>query len=145
MITTMRASKVVIDAIKGFEGLRLKAYKCPAGMLTIGYGHTKGVKEGQAISIAQAEVLLKGDVLICEKQINGLGLSLTQGQFDTLVDFDFNIGYEKLANSTLLKLIRGKADTETVQEELKKWCHSKGKVLDGLVERRAWDAKRWEE
>lgn len=141
----MRASKILIDKIKEFEGLSLKAYKCPSGVLTIGYGHTKGVKTGQIIGKLQAEVLLKGDIFICEKQINGLGLSLTQGQFDALVDFDFNIGYEKLTGSTLLRLIILKVDKKTIQEELKKWCHSKGKVLDGLVERRAWDAKRWGE
>jgi len=141
----MKASKVLIDKIKEFERLRLKSYKCPAGVWTIGYGHTKGVKPGQVISKLQAEVLLKGDILICEKQINGLRLSLTQGQFDTLVDFDFNMGYGKLVGSTLLKLIKVKAGTKAIQEELKKWCHGGGLVLDGLVERRVWEAERWTE
>lgn len=141
----MKASKVLIDKIKEFERLRLKAYKCPAGVWTIGYGHTKGVKPGQVISKLQAEVLLKGDILICEKQINGLRLSLTQGQFDALIDFDFNMGYGKLVGSTLLKLIKVKAGTKVIQKELKKWCHGDGHLLDGLLERRVWEAERWNE
>lgn len=139
----MKASETLLSVIKTFEGLGLEAYKCPAGVWTIGYGHTKGVKPGQTISITQAEVLLKGDILPCEKYVNALGLELTQGQFDALVDFAFNLGTGKLASSTLLKKIRSGASNEAIQGEFKKWVYSNGKVTSGLTRRREWEARRW--
>jgi lysozyme len=141
----MKASEKLISAIKGFEGLRLESYKCPAGVWTIGYGHTRGVKAGQKITIEQAESLLKGDLLPFEKFVDGIGLELTQGQFDALVDFSYNLGVGRLQSSTLLKKIRSKESYQVIRNEFLKWTHSGGKVLAGLVRRREWEADRWEE
>ena len=102
----MRASKVLIEALKGFESCHLKAYKCPAGVWTIGWGHTKGVKEGQVITQGQADSLLDGDLLSFVTHVNKLGLRLTQGQFDALVDFAYNCGTGNLDKSTLLRKVR---------------------------------------
>lgn len=121
--------------IKRFEGLELKAYKCPAGIWTIGYGSTgKHVKPGLVITEAQAEALLMEDAKRFEERVNRLvTVPLTQEQFDALVSFDFNTG--ALHSSTLLKKLNagGYADVPT---ELNKWVKSKGKTLDGLVSRR---------
>ena len=106
IIIDMRVSNILMAYIKEIEALRLQAYKCPAGVWTIGYGHTKGVKPGMVITKAQAETLLRGDILPCEEYVRGLRLELTQGQFDALVDFCFNAGTDALRRSTLLQRVR---------------------------------------
>lgn len=144
-MTQYKSSETLINAIMAFEGCRLTSYKCPAGVWTIGIGHTHGVKPGQHITQAQADSLLRGDLLPCENYVNGLGVSKTQGQFDALVDFAFNLGTAALGRSTLLKKIRAGARTVEIQVEFRKWVHSGKNVLPGLVKRRAWEAKRWAE
>lgn len=139
----MRVSDICFEKIQEFEGLRLTAYKCPAGVWTIGYGHTKGVKMGQVITEAQAESLLRGDILPCEEYVRGLNLELTQGQFDALVDFCFNLGTAALQRSTLLQKVRTKADEQTIRGEFAKWVNAGGVRLQGLVKRRAWEADRY--
>ena len=139
----MKASEICINAIKGFETLELKAYKCPANVLTIGYGHTRGVKGGQVITEAQADALLKGDVLAVEQFLNSLNINLTQGQFDALVDFCFNLGQQKLLNSTLLAKISVHASDDEIAEQFRRWVYGGGKKLDGLVKRREWEAQSW--
>lgn len=139
----MRVSDICFEKIQEFEGLRLTAYKCPAGVWTIGFGHTKGVKMGQTINKAQAETLLRGDLLPCEEYVRGLNLELTQGQFDALVDFCFNLGTAALQRSTLLQKIRTKADEQTIRGEFAKWVNAGGVRLQGLVKRRAWEADRY--
>lgn len=139
----MRASNKCINAIKGFETLELKAYKCPSGVLTIGYGHTRGVKKGQVITKVQADVLLKGDVLLVEKSINDLGLTLTQGQFDALVSFCFNLGRTKLLNSTLFVKILDHAPDDEIATQFRRWVYGGGKKLNGLVKRREWEVQQW--
>lgn len=139
----MRVSDICFEKIQEFEGLRLTAYKCPAGVWTIGHGHTKGVKMGQTITKAQAETLLRGDLLPCEEYVRGLNLELTQGQFDALVDFCFNLGTAALQRSTLLQKIRTKADEQTIRGEFAKWVNAGGVRLQGLVKRRAWEADRY--
>lgn len=139
----MRVSDICFEKIQEFEGLRLTAYKCPAGVWTIGFGHTKGVKMGQTITKAQAETLLRGDLLPCEEYVRGLNLELTQGQFDALVDFCFNLGTAALQRSTLLQKIRTKADELTIRNEFAKWVNAGGVRLQGLVKRRAWEADRF--
>lgn len=141
----MRASNQLIEKIKEFEGLHLNAYKCPAGVPTIGAGHTRGVKIGQTITMAQADALLRGDLLPCEKYVNSLNLDLTQGQFDALVDFAFNCGVGNLRNSTLLKKVRINAPVDEIQGEFRRWNKSNGKVLQGLVTRREWEAQMYAE
>ena len=139
----MKSSELLLNKIIDFEGCKLTAYKCPAGVWTIGVGHTKGVKQGQTITEAQAMTLLKGDLLPCENYVNNLGVCKTQGQFDALVDFAFNLGTAALGRSTLLKYIRAKKPEQYIREEFAKWVNSKGMRLKGLVIRRAWEADRY--
>lgn len=139
----MRASNILINAIKSFEGYRPNSYQDSAGVWTIGYGHTQGVKKGQKITQAQAESLLRGDLLKAEKYVNELKLNLTQGQFDALVDFAYNLGTGNLGSSTLLEKIRMKASNEDIQAQFRRWVYAGGKVMPGLVKRREWEAQRW--
>ena len=140
---TMRASKICINAIKGFETLKLKAYKCPANVWTIGYGHTRGVKVGQVITGAQADVLLKGDILNVENSLNSMSLTFTQGQFDALVDFCFNFGMVKFIGSTLYTKILVHATNDEVTAQFRRWVYGGGKKLNGLVKRREWEVAQW--
>lgn len=138
----MLISRNGIELIKRFEGCKLTAYRCPAGKLTIGYGHTgDDVTEGLTISQEDANDLLFDDVLCFENGVNNLvkGLDLSQGMFDALVCFAYNAGLDNLKKSTLLKLLKDGKVLEA-SEEFVKWNKSNGKVLDGLTKRRAAEA-----
>ena len=140
----MRISYLAFEAIKNFEGLRLEAYQDPAGVLTIGYGHTgSDVFAGDRISEYWAESTLKKDVMEVERQIDTLGLDLTQGQLDALVSFTFNLGIERLKSSTLLKLIKEGGSMRQIKREFMRWVHAGGKRLKGLERRRKWEADRF--
>ena len=140
----MRISYLALEAIKNFEGLRLEAYMDPAGVLTIGYGHTgSDVFEGDRISKYWAESTLKKDVMAVERQIDELGLDLTQGQLDALVSFTFNLGIDRLKSSTLLKVISEGGSMRQIKREFKRWVHAGGQTLRGLEKRRAWEADRF--
>ena len=140
----MRISYLAFEAIKNFEGLRLEAYEDPAGVLTIGYGHTgSDVFEGDRISKYWAESTLKKDVMEVERQIDELDLDLTQGQLDALVSFTFNLGIGRLKSSTLLKVIREGGSKNAIKKEFKRWVYAGGKRLRGLERRREWEAKRF--
>ena len=139
----MKASNKCISAIKGFETLKLKSYKCPSGVLTIGYGHTRGVKRGQVITKVQADVLLKGDVLNVGKSLNSMSITFTQGQFDALVDFCFNLGMAKFIGSTLYTKILVHATDDDIATQFRRWVYGGGKKLDGLVKRREWEVRQW--
>ena len=139
----MKSSELLINKIIEFEGCKLKAYKCPAGIWTIGVGHTKGVKQGQTITKEQAMTLLRGDLLPCENYVNNLRVCKTQGQFESLVSFSFNLGTAALGRSTLLKYIRQGKEEQYIRNEFAKWVNSKGERLKGLVIRRAWEADRY--
>lgn len=139
----MTTSDKGIALIKKYEGCRLKAYKCPAGVWTIGYGHTRGVVEGQAITQEIADQLLREDVAPVEKQINALGINLRQGQFDALVSFIFNLGIGNFNSSTLKRKILAKSPDREIQAEFLKWNKAAGKVLPGLVKRREDEAALW--
>ena len=130
----MKATDNCIQLIKRFEGLYLKAYVCPAGVLTIGYGHTRGVKPGDEINELQAELYLREDVEACEIQLNYLTLQINQHQFDALCSFIFNLGIGNFMQSTLLKKL--KAGDKTAADEILRWDKSGGKVLPGLTARR---------
>ena len=132
----MNISTNGIELIKQFEGCRLKAYKCPAGIWTIGYGHTSGVKEGQTITRAEAEQLLKEDLARFERVINNIvKIEINQNQFDALVSFSYNLGVGALNNSTLLRLLN-KGDYNGAAEQFNRWVYAGGKKLTGLVKRR---------
>ena len=132
----MKSSELLIKKIKEFEGCRLSAYTDSVGVPTIGVGHTKGVKIGQKISMEQAESFLREDLFSVEKYVNTIPEVNTQGKFDALVDFVFNLGSGNLASSTLLKLINNNPDDPAIAKQFKRWVHSGSEVLKGLVIRR---------
>lgn len=132
----MRTSQNGINLIKHFEGCKLSAYKCPSGVWTIGYGHTKGIKQGMKISQKQADNYLKDDLKTFEHCINKyVKVTINQNQFDALVSFTFNCGGGALKSSTLLKKLN-KKDYSGAANELLRWNKSNGKVLAGLTRRR---------
>jgi lysozyme len=144
----MQTSQKGVDLIKEFEGLRLKAYLCPARVWTIGYGHTTAagppiVQPGMTITKAQAEEILRSDLGKYEAGVlNLVKVSLTQSQFDALVSFAYNCGVGALARSTLLKRVNaGRFDA--VPAELMKWTKAGGRELAGLVRRRRAEAALW--
>lgn len=126
----MKISSKGIELIKNFEGCRLTAYLCPAGVWTIGYGHTTGVKKGQKISQNQADAYLASDLKKYEEYVNKTDLKLSQNQFDALVSFTYNCGVGNLKT-----LIRNR-NLEEIGEAILLYNKSNGKVLNGLVRRR---------
>ena len=139
----MKTSNYAIESIKQFEGCKLTAYKCPANVWTIGYGHTKNVTSGMKITQVEANNFIKSDILPIEMFLNKLKINLKQGQYDALIDFMFNLGISKFKNSTLYKLIKAKSSDEKICAEFMKWIHSGKKVLPGLVKRRQWECEQW--
>ena len=136
----MFTSQNGIDLIKKYEGCKLRAYKCPAGVPTIGYGHTQGVKMGMTITQAQAEAFLKDDIKPLEGVLNAMGINYTQNQFDALSDFIFNLGVGNFNSSTLKKKIIAKASDVEIAEQIIKWVNVGGKPLLGLKKRRVEEA-----
>ena len=125
-----------IDLIKHFEGCELNAYKCPAGVWTIGYGHIKGVSEGLSITQEQAEQMLLDELKEYENYINELvTVNLSQNQFDALVSWVYNLGPANLQSSTLLKVLNS-GDYSGVPAQIERWNKAGGKVLEGLIRRR---------
>lgn len=140
----MRASERCIEIIRRSEGLYLKAYVCPAGLWTIGYGHTRGVKPGDVITRQQAEELLQSDLQEFEGCVKrAVTVPLTQNQFDALVSFTFNVGCKKFVTSTLLKKLNA-GDYVGAAAEFDKWVRSNGVVLPGLVRRRKAERELFE-
>lgn len=137
----MRISQNGINLIKKYEGCKLTAYKCPAGVWTIGYGHTDGVKKGLKITLNQAESFLREDIKKFENGVNRLVASpLNQNQFDALVSFCFNCGLWAFKTSTLRQKLNA-GDYAGAAKEFPRWNKSGGKVLNGLVKRRAAEQK----
>ena len=132
----MNISKKGIDLIKRFEGCRLKAYRCPAGVWTIGYGHTNNVRPDDIITQNDAEELLKRDLKVHEDNVKRVvKIALTQNQFDALVSFEYNVGYGAFANSTLLKLLNA-GNYNGASKQFERWVYAGDRVLEGLVKRR---------
>ena len=133
----MNISQNGINLIKNFEGCRLEAYQCSAGVWTIGYGHTgSDVTKGRKITQDEAETLLKQDLTVhCNNVSSLVKVSLNQNQFDALVSFEFNVGYGNLSTSTLLKLLN-KGDYAGAANQFERWIYAGGKVLEGLKKRR---------
>lgn len=137
----MKASVDVYELIKQFEGLRLEAYLCPAGIWTIGYGHTSGVSPNSFITIQEADEYLHRDVAAIEMQLNKLNLSLRQCQWDAIVSFVFNVGIGNFKASTLLAKIRINPDDNSIIDEFLRWVYANGKVMRGLQKRRLTEMK----
>lgn len=133
----MNISQNGVDLIKRFEGCRLKAYRCPAGVLTIGYGHTgSDVSNGMEISQEKAENMLKMDLVVhCNNVTKLVKVPLNQNQFDALVSFEYNVGYGALSTSTLLRLLNQGKYTEA-SKQFERWVYAGGKPLEGLKRRR---------
>ena len=121
----------------------MEAYRDAAGVLTIGYGHTKDVREGDKISEYWARELLREDIERATKQVLKLGVCHTQGQLDALVSFTFNLGFGRLRKSTLLKVIKRRDSAAVIRREFKRWVYADGKRLKGLERRREWEANRF--
>ena len=122
--------------IKDHEGLRLKAYLDPVGIWTIGWGHTGRVHSGETITRERAEELLMLDIEKAEACIErSVSVSLTQGMFDSLVSFIFNLGCGAFRQSTLLRHLNN-GDYEKAAHQFPRWVHAKGRRLPGLVRRR---------
>ena len=140
----MKISEEGKALIKKFEGCKLEAYKCPAGVWTIGYGHTKGVQQGDVWSQDHAEHMLDVELEEYESYINDLvDVELQQHQFDALVAWVYNLGAGNLISSTLLiKLNAG--DYEDVPHEIQRWNKAGGEVLEGLIRRRKAEALLFE-
>lgn len=137
----MKASVDAYELIKKFEGLRLEAYLCPAGIWTIGYGHTSGVSPNSFITIQEADEYLHRDVAAIEMQLNKLNLSLRQCQWDAIVSFVFNVGIGNFKASTLLAKIRINPDDNSIIDEFLRWVYANGKVMRGLQKRRLTEMK----
>ena len=130
----MKTSQRGIDLIKQFEGLRLTAYKCPAGVYTIGYGHTRGVKRGMKITEEEASAYLTADLRNSEKAVERYDsiYHWNQNEYDALVSFTFNCGATNLRS--LLR--NGRRNRSQIAVTLPSYRKSGGKVLKGLVRRR---------
>ena len=138
----MKISERGLNLIKRYEGLRLRPYKCPAGLWTVGYGHVIGdgrtlpESERRTFTKEEVDLLLQKDVARFERGVLRLcPVPLTQGQFDALVSFSFNVGLGALQRSTVrLKTNRG--EKEQAADALLAWSKANGKVLPGLLKRR---------
>jgi|TARA_B110000240_G_C13421618_1_gene419739 lysozyme len=136
----MKISKNGLDLIKHFEGCELEAYKCPAGVWTIGYGHIKTAVEGMTITQHQADEMLIEEMNEYEGYINNsVRVDLTQNQFDAMVSWVYNLGSGNLNASTLLKVLNS-GDYAGVPEQLLRWNKAGGRVLEGLTRRRQAEA-----
>ncbi|MBQ8938363.1 MAG: lysozyme [Bacteroidaceae bacterium] len=141
----MKASDKLIAYIRKAEGCRLAAYQDVAGVWTIGFGHTKGVKAGDRITQYQADQWLREDLAVFEAVANRCKRIDTQGKFDAVLDFIYNCGPEKFDKSTLKRYIEAGRKTADIQREFLKWVNSGGRPLDGLYSRRIWEAARFAE
>lgn len=134
-------SQAGLALVKSFEGLRLTAYICPAGVPTIGYGTTAGVRLGDRITPAQAEALLRRDLEKFETAVSRLvKVPINDNQFSALVCFVYNVGIGAFQRSTLLKYLNQGNYRATAQEFLK-WNRGGGRVLAGLTRRRIAEQK----
>jgi len=150
-------SKITSISLKGIQLIEhfecggdvtkyLNAYKCPAGVWTIGIGTTvypngQKVKQGDVATKDQAYQYLQHDLQSTELQVDSYTVdSIKQFQFDALVSFAYNVGTGALKSSTLLKKVNANASDPSIRDEFNKWTHGGGKVLPGLVARRQAEA-----
>ena len=140
----MNISNEGLSLIKKFEGCELEAYKCSAGVWTIGYGHTKNVRKGMTISKEQADNMLLNELdEYCEHVEKAVDGTLKQNEFDALVSWTYNLGSTNLNESTMLRVLNEK-DYEEVPNQLKRWNKVSGVINDGLIRRREAEALLFE-
>ena len=137
----------LLALIRKFEGLRLKPYRCPAGVPTIGYGATyypdgrRVTMQDRPVTVAQATDMLRSMLASYEAGVSRYVLvPLTQGQFDALVSFAHNVGLSALKDSTLLRLVNAR-DYAGAAAQFVRWNKAGGKVLPGLTRRREAERK----
>lgn len=142
----MQASKNIKDRIKSWEGFRAVAYRCPVGVITIGYGHTGAdVHEGDTVTYGEADKLFEQDIARFEQELQQsltpkVVKRLSQGQYDALLSFAFNVGITKFNSSTLRRKVMANPSDPTIGVEFCKWIYGGGNVLPGLVKRRREEA-----
>ena len=148
----MQISDKGLQSIIAFEGMELKAYKCPAGVWTIGVGHTGDVdgvpiSKGMTITQSEAMEILRDDIKRYERYINrqSFACRLTQGMFDALVSFIFNVGTGAFETSSMRKKLCTGVEKKEVVKEFPKWVYGtvngKKEKLEGLVKRRKHEAE----
>lgn len=139
-MTPRRIGPKGLALIKASEGLRLKAYLCPAGVPTVGYGSTgPHVHMGMTITNAEADALLRKDLERFEIGVSEMAGEMTPGQYSALVSFAFNLGLGALEDSTLLKMHKA-GDFVGAAAQFGRWNKAGGKVLKGLSLRREQEA-----
>jgi lysozyme len=143
----MQISENGVNLVKHFEGFQATAYLCPANVPTIGYGHTKSVMRSdvgkETITEPTALEMLAEDLAEFAQQVDAaVKVPLNQDQFDALCSFTYNLGAQTLRSSTLLSRLNSGA-YDAVPDQLMRWTHGGGKVLQGLVRRRTAEAKLW--
>lgn len=142
----MIISKECEHKLKEYEGLKLSAYICPAGVPTIGWGHTgtvdgKKIALGMTITINKAQELFEKDIAVVENPLmrEPFAYKLKQGQKDALVSFIYNVGWGNYKTSTLRKRIMEDVNHPDIPNQFRRWNKGGGKVLQGLVKRREWE------
>ena len=131
------------DLIKKFEGLKLHAYLCPAGVWTIGYGRTRGVHPKLQITPERAEHYLQEDLLwACKAVSDAITVKLTDNQFAALVSLTYNIGETAFKGSTLVKKLNA-SEYDAIPEQIKRWNKAGGVTVMGLINRRKAEAELW--
>ena len=147
----MEVNKAGRDLIKQFEGCKLKAYKCPAGLWTISWGLTfypdgTKVKEGDVITQQQAEDYFNAIVDDFAKDVDALVKSnVTANNFSAIVSFAFNVGMGNFRRSTLLRKVNANPKDPSIRAEFKKWVRANDRVMQGLVRRREAEVKLYEQ
>ena len=142
----MELSQKIKQMIKEWEGCRLTAYRCPSGILTIGYGHTgPDVIPGCQISQSEADALFEADIQKFADSVAPMvrGVELRQCQFDALVSLAYNIGAGAFYRSTLLGMVRNNPDDQYIRRQFESWVYGNGKILPGLVTRRNQEANHY--
>ena len=129
-----------MQLIKQFEGLRTEAYRCQAGVWTIGYGHTQGVRPGMKITPEEAERLLAEDL---KPVLEALPPGLSENRREALASLCFNIGVEAFRKSTIRRLVADNPDNPAIRREFGRWVFSRGVRLQGLVNRRRAEADHY--
>jgi lysozyme len=137
----LQPSERLIEALKKFEGFRSEPYRDVAGVLTVGYGETKNVRFDDApVTETEACLMLRAEVIQIADAIRQMvTVPLTQGMFDGLCSFAYNLGTGALAKSTLLAKLNG-GDYVGAAKEFARWVHAAGKPQSGLIKRRAMEA-----
>lgn len=132
----MKTNNAGILIIKKWESCKLTAYLCPAGKWTIGWGHTGNVKEGDKITLAQAETLLRMDLVSREKWLTNLNLKMNENQFTALISLIYNIGQGNFLKSPVYKLVKENPLDPAIKLAFLRHVYAAGKKLPGLEKRR---------